>query len=255
MSTTPDNNTSTFTGITDAHDDDGDYDLAAAKAGGIAAIIYKATEGGDFVDKGFAAAMTAAKAAGVLRGAYHFANNHRSGADQADHFLDTVGVGTNAQAELLVLDHESNEKSRFGTMDIARAVAFVERVQTRTGRWPVYYSYLAMIRATVKAATPAQREVLARCPLWLAAYGPDPLRTTPPNGPPTTRGGPPSVVWPRWSMMQYTNGSSGPDSREKYPRTVPGFKDPRQDRSVFLGTADELAVWWKTAGMPGYRLW
>lgn len=251
-----------FTGITDMHHDDGRYDLAAAKAGGVVALIHKATEGSDFVDEGFVAAMEAAKAAGTLRGAYHFANNYRSGTEQADHFLATVGLstpkgttrGAPMRAELLVLDHESNEKSKFGTMDTARAVAFVERVYERTGRWPVYYSYLSMIRATLRRATAAQLAVLTRCPLWLAAYGPDPLRTAPPNATPATRGGDAVVVWPRWSLFQYANGSAGPEDRDTYPRTVPGFRDPRQDRSVFRGSADDLAVWWKTAGLEGHPL-
>lgn len=240
------------TGIVDVHHADGGYDLAAAKAGGIVALLHKATEGGDLADPAFAAAMIAAKAAGILRGAYHFANNYRSGADQADFFLATVGLtadkGSPTQAELLVLDHETNARSKFGTMDIGRAVAFVERVHERTGRWPVYYSYLSMLGATVRAATPAQRAVLAKCPLWLAAYGPDPRHTAPPKAPPLTPGGEKVTVWADWGLFQYANGSAGPEDRETFPRTVPGWRDPKQDRSAFRGTADDLAVWWKLAG-------
>jgi hypothetical protein len=49
-------------------------------------------------------------------------------------------------------------------------------------------------------------------------------------------------------------GCTEPSIRDTYPRTVPGFRDPRQDRSVFRGSADDLAVWWKTAGLDGHPL-
>lgn len=219
------------TGIVDMHHADGRYDLAASRAGGVVALIHKATEGKDFRDKGFVAAMESAKANGVCRGAYHFASNSTDGEVQADFFLDVVGD----RAELLVLDFETNPGSA-GTMTLANALRFVARVQSVTGRWPVFYGYLSMLRNVCARATPEQLAALALCPLWLAAYGPDPLTVKVPK------------AWGAWSMMQYTNGSDGPGDRARYPRTVPGFKRAAQDRSVFRGTPDELTLFWKTCG-------
>lgn len=219
------------TGIVDLHHSDGAYDLAAARAGGVVALIHKATEGKDFRDKGFVAAMDAAKIAGVCRGAYHFASASAPGEVQADFFLDVVGD----RAELLVLDFETNPGSA-GTMDLANALRFVTRVREVTGRWPVFYGYLSMLRNVCTKATPEQRAVLARCPLWLAAYGPDPLTVRVP------------AAWERWDLMQYTNGSDGPADRARYPRSVPGFARAAQDRSVFRGTEDDLLVFWKLCG-------
>ena len=220
-----------FTGIVDLHHSDGAYDPAAVRAGGIAAMIHKATEGLDWRDPKFTAAMGACKTHGLARGAYHFASGNGDGATQADFFLDVVGD----RAELLVLDFETNHGSA-GTMDLANALRFVARVHARTGRWPVFYGYLSMLRNVCAKATPEQHAVLARCPLWLAAYGPDPLAVKVPS------------AWSAWSMMQYTNGSDGPADRVRYPRTVPGFARARQDRSVFRGTEDDLLVWWKLCG-------
>lgn len=219
------------TGIVDLHHSDGRVDLMAAKAGGIVALIHKATEGKDWSDPAFAPRMDDAKAAGVLRGAYHFGSNSAPGEVQADHFLDVVGD----RAELLVLDFETNPGSA-GTMSLANALAFCARVYERAGRRCVFYGYLSMLRNVCAAATPEQRAALARHPLWLAAYGPDPLTVRVPS------------AWSAWSMMQYTNGSDGPADRVRYPRTVPGCARAAQDRSVFRGDAEALIYWWKTCG-------
>lgn len=219
------------TGIVDLHHSDGRYDLAAAKAGGVVAMIHKATEGKDWKDPLFVQAMEACKVNGVARGTYHFASASSPGAVQADFFLSVVGD----RAELLVLDWETNH-GRAGTMLRAEAVAFVRRIEERTGRKPVVYGYLSMLRNECAKASPDELAALGACPLWLAAYGPDPLRTVPPK------------AWSRWDLFQYTNGSDGPADRETYPRTVPGFARAAQDRSVFRGTPDELVTWWKACG-------
>ncbi len=221
------------TGIVDIHHADGRYDLTAAKAGGIVALIHKATEGGDFVDKGYVRAAVEAKRAGMLFALYHFANGNDP-TKQADHFLAHAKDHPEA---LLILDIEKNDRSTFGTMTLAQAVTFVERVHVVTGRWPVFYTYSSMLAGMMRGATDAQRAVLARCPLWIAAYGPDPRKLRVP------------APWPTFAMHQYTNGSAGPVDRATYPRQVPGFARAAQDRSVFFGTPDDLAVWWKTAGI------
>lgn len=220
-----------FTGIVDLHHSDGAYDLAAVRAGGIVAMIHKATEGLDWLDPKFTAAMDACKVHGIARGAYHFASGNGDGAAQADFFLSVVGD----RAELLVLDFETNHGSA-GNMTLGNAVAFVTRVREVTGRWPVFYGYLSMLRAECSRATPEQRAVLARCPLWLAVYGSNPLTVRVPK------------AWESYFMLQYTNGSDGPADQITFPRKTPGFARARQDRSVFRGTEDDLLVFWKLCG-------
>lgn len=221
------------TDIIDQHASDlrpGDSYEAAAR-GGVVAVIHKATEGRDFVDKRYSAVAAEAKAAGLLLGLYHFGNN-TDPATQVDHFLAHAAAHPEA---LLVLDHESNEDSDFGTMTVEKAVAFVRRVHEKTGRWPVYYSYDHILRKHMATASAEERDVLGRCPLWLAAYGPNPLTLVPPR------------PWASWWLQQYTNGAAGPADQVRFTRSTPGLRKPT-DRSVYRGTVDQLRVDWKTVG-------
>lgn len=219
------------TGIVDFAYNDGAYDLAAAKAGGIVAVVHKASEGGDLDDKGFDKAVADAKVAGLLQGAYHFGNG-RPGVLQADHFLARIRQYPNI---LPVLDHESNGRSSFGTMTVADAVAFVQRVKTVTNRYPVYYSYTSFLFDLMYKATSEQKEVLGHCPLWLAQYGEMPQHVPEP--------------WVSWELWQYSDYANGPADKMKYPRAVPGFTSQKQDRSCFRGSPADLASWWKTCGV------
>jgi len=225
------------TGIVDIHNDDGAYNLDDFIAGGGVAFIHKITEGRDFVDKAHAKAVPAAQAKGLLIGLYHFANA-TDPVTQAEHFLTRAKAFPGA---LLILDCEKAPKgSKFGTMNAAQACAFVTRVFEITGRWPVFYTYESMLFSMMKNATPEQREVLGRCPLWLAKYGPKPKAL------PASWG-----AWTDWFMWQYTSSVlNGPADKVKYPRGVPGWKRKSQDRSVFRGTVDELRAAWGSVGFP-----
>lgn len=226
------------TGIVDLHHHDGLPDFDAFKRGGGVALIHKATEGKDWRDPAFARAMDACKAAGVARGAYHFGSASAPGATQADFFLSVVAAYPDA---LLVLDLENNPNEKAGTMATSEAAAFVRRVREVTGRWPVLYVGASDLRGRVSRAPLDVRQMLANCPLWLAQHG----------EPPTAKGVP--SLWPGagWSLWQYTSSlDNGPRDQRTYPRGVPGFARASQDRNCFRGTADELRVWWKTAGLP-----
>ena len=223
------------TGIVDLHFADGVYDLAAFKAAGGVAVIHKATEGGDFDDKGDTSAMQRCKAAGLLQGLYHFGNG-RPGRLQAENFLSKHAEWPHA---LPVLDIESNARSTMGTMTVGAAVEFIQTVVEKIGRHPVFYTYDSFLRGLMARASAEQRRVIGLCPLWIAKYGPAPRALPEPFAP------------DRWALWQYTSSlDNGPADKVRYPRGVPGFKRASQDRSCFRGTADELAVWWKTCGLP-----
>ena len=224
------------TGIVDIHHDDGAFDLAAAQRAGLVALIHKASQGKDWHDPGFDAAMDAAHAAGLLVGAYHFGSDSSPGEVQADFFLRTVGH--DITSALLALDLEHNPDTVGGTMSTTNAALFVRRVHDATNRWPVLYAGLSDLRARIKAAAPDVVAVLANCPLWLAAYGPDPRALAAP------------APWASWTLHQYTNGADGPTDATTFPRRTPGFARQIQDRSCFRGTADELRAWWATRVDP-----
>ena len=110
-------------------------DFEKARNDGILGVIHKATQGPMFVDETYIARRDAARAAGMLWGAYHFGTGASHGAEQADFFLDFVGMDPGT---LLVLDFEENKKGPSMTLEQARA--FVTRVQAVTGRFPGLYA-------------------------------------------------------------------------------------------------------------------
>jgi lysozyme len=69
----------------------GQVDFAKIKAAGCEFVFIKATEGTDLVDARFNANWHGAKAAGIVRGAYHFFQPGVSVTKQADNFLKVVG--------------------------------------------------------------------------------------------------------------------------------------------------------------------
>ncbi len=102
-------------------------------------------------------------------GLYHFARPQpgRTGADEAAHFADFVGdLRPN---EGVVLDFEMNAGLGFEALEDF-AVDFVDAVEARypalTGR-VVFYSYPSFLAAM------STDRLVQRCPLWIAAYGPD----------------------------------------------------------------------------------
>ena len=179
-----------------------------AKAGGIVAVILKATQGTSFVDPTFASRAVEASDAGLLLGGYHFFDNSDPTA-QAGYFLATV-ARTGMQM-LMALDFEPSATSQ--TIENNAAV-FVSTVKMGTGSWPVLYTG----RWAVAPAQPGFRE----CPLWLAEYGASPI--CPPG-------------WAEWKLWQHTDGQVGSGVAP-----IPGVG--RCDRDRFAGTIPELAGWW-----------
>lgn len=191
-------------------------DFTAARAAGILGVLHKATEATTYVDALYLERRAPALAAGLLWGAYHF-GAHGDPEGQADHFLETVDP---KPGDLLVLDFEPN--SREGTMELAEAEAFVERVKDKTGRWPGLYSGESFLLQTLGEN---RSTVLAECFLWVARYA-----TDPPAVPP---------AFPTFTLWQYTDGSSG-----SQPHQVPGIG--LCDRDKFNGDESGLRRLWGT---------
>jgi len=127
---------------------------------GIVAIINKCTQGTGFVDPTYAERQSAAKAAGLLWGAYHFGEGG-DGVQQAQYFLQNA---TPAANDLLVLDFEQNTQG--ASMTLAEAEQFVSYLQQQRGRWPVLYGGSYLIQELGGSAN----STLSNCPLWIAAY-------------------------------------------------------------------------------------
>jgi lysozyme len=115
-----------------------DWDEVAADD--IAFAYIKATEGGDHVDRSFAANWDGAGAAGLDRGAYHFFTLCRSGREQAENFLATVPEDRDVLPPGIDLELAGNCSDRPSRDRVEREVdAFLDAVEEVTGQPVVLY--------------------------------------------------------------------------------------------------------------------
>jgi lysozyme len=209
-------------------------DFGAVRSSNIHAVIHKATEGGDWVDRSYARNRSEAESKGLLWGAYHFGTRQYSGAEQAQHFLAVARPGPST---LLALDLEPNEGNPANSMRLAQAEAFVQTIQQRTGRLPLVYTHPKWANGTQygrrrtaldQPVTPGS--ILARCDLWLADYRERPELP---------------YAWADkgWKLWQYVADED--PSHAAYgtvPRAVPGVS--HCDRNLFAGNESELYRFW-----------
>jgi lysozyme len=216
-------------------------DFTAMKREGIVGVIHEATYPRLERDVQYAARQQAATRAGLLWGAYHYGN----GSDpirQADHFLSVVSsawAGTDRQSRpdgvLLVLDFEKNGHYPGGTMRADQAVAFVERIRERTGKYPGLYSGEYHLRQVLNSpkVTTAQRTTLTKCWLWIANYHYEPRATAP---------------WRYWHLWQYCGDGKCDLPRAAYPISVANVR--KAERNIFRGTRSALEDFWQERAWP-----
>jgi lysozyme len=222
------------------------YDLVRAdfvgmKSEGVVGIIHEATFPRLQRDWRYFERQSAAVQAGLLWGAYHYGDGTNP-IQQADHFISVVASshppvpsGTDSEGRrsgvLLVLDFEKNNHYPGGTMSVGQAVAFVERIKERTGKYPGLYCSEYRLRQMLygRGVTAAQRGVLSNCWLWIANYHAQPRSTAP---------------WPGWDLWQYTgDGKCGLRPRSLYPTTVANLR--RAERNIFRGNNVSLQEFWR----------
>lgn len=219
-------------------------DFEAMRAQGIIGVIHEATYPRNVRDEKYVARQAEATRAGLLWGAYHYANASDP-VSQADFFLNTVRSAWNAAAPgsrpsgiLLVLDMEQNRHYPGGTMRVDQAVTFIQRIRQRAGVSPGFYSGENRIRAILNGpkVTAAQKAELRSCWLWVANYHKLPSAITP---------------WSSWALWQYTgDGVCDLQPRSQFPKGVANI--PRAERNMFHGSpADTRAFWESNAWHPG----
>lgn len=166
----------------------GSVDMSALRRGGADFVILKATQGTTMVDATFAPRLAAARAAGLLVGAYHFAGGGNPVAE-ADYFLAHVD---HRAGEVLVLDWEIAHADPDSWV-----AAFVQRVKDSVGVPPMVYMNSSTARSISWAKTRA-----TNAGLWVAQYGTN-------TG---VKQSPPSVgAWGSFAEWQYSSrgGFSG----------------------------------------------
>lgn len=219
-------------------------DFERMSAQGIVGVIHEATYPRNVRDEEYLVRQSQATRAGLLWGAYHYANASDPVA-QADFFLRTVSTAwhladpsSRPRQVLLVLDFEKNGHYPGGTMRVDQAVAFAERIKQRTGEYPGLYSGEYRIRSIINnpKTTDAQKRVLASCWLWIANYHYQPRTVAP---------------WSRWTLWQYTgDGVCDVRPRELFPKSIANVS--RAERNIFDGAAGDVRNFWTSHGWtPG----
>lgn len=157
----------------------------SVKSSGIDFCFIKATEGINEVDPMFKSNWVNSKIAGFLRGAYHFFHANVDGADQANHFLNTVGqLGLDDLP--LVLDWEVTDNVSI-QQQIAQASIFLSILKLSSQKIPIIYTGWGFYNAL---KNPSQ---FFPYTLWQAEYG-----VTCPKVPPP---------WNNWTFWQNAEGS------------------------------------------------
>ncbi|MER5884560.1 GH25 family lysozyme [Streptomyces sp. NPDC001941] len=153
----------------------GDVDWRGLWKAGKRFAYVKATEATSYRNPWFQRQYDGARAAGMVRGAYHFALPDKSdGRRQADYFVAHGGAAARGTHALPgVLDIEWNPYPDGGPcygLGPARTVAwirdFTTRYRERTGRAPVIYTSTAWWQQCTGASTAFG----AKHPLWIPSY-------------------------------------------------------------------------------------
>ncbi len=180
----------------------------------VVAIIHKSTIGASKLDPSYFKRKEEARKRGYLWGSYHWgvAGNPEK---QADFYLDTVKPAAN---ELIALDLEDARSKTL--MNVDEAIRFVERVKTRTGRYPVLYTN----HASAKLISAKYKDsVFKNTPLWYARFKAN--VTDFPTG-----------VWDTYTLWQFS-------SEILNQQPISGTKKD-MDINVFNGSTEKLkAVW------------
>ncbi|MBA3882904.1 MAG: glycoside hydrolase family 25 protein [Chthoniobacterales bacterium] len=219
-------------------------DFVAMRNEGIVGVFHEASYPRAVRDEKYASRQNAAVRAGLLWGAYHFADA-TDPVRQADFFLNAVSSAWRAADSkmrpdevLLVLDFEKNGHYPGGTMAVHQAVSFAERIRERTGQYPGIYSGEYRIRDVVNhtGVSSAYKEVLKRCWLWVANYHYEPITVSP---------------WSRWSLWQYTGDGVCDLPRRSHPKNIANVRNA--ERNIFRGSDAALRAFWQDhAWRPGY---
>ncbi len=162
----------------------GSINWSSARADGITFGFAKATEGETIADSTFAGNWAGMKAAGVVRGAYHFFHPNESATAQADFVLSKVGT-LEAGDLPIVLDFEVLDGVSEATA-VADAVTFLQTVTHATGKTAILYMSSGFLGGSYASLAPYT--------LWVANYG-------------VSCPGLPSE-WSRWSFWQNSDSGS-----------------------------------------------
>jgi lysozyme len=197
----------------------GDVDWSAVSASGVRFAWIKATEGGDYLDEKFRQNWELSRAAGLRRGAYHFAYWCRPAQEQAAWFLSNVPNDPDALPP--VLDVEWNPQSRTCPGKVSRDVAIadmkimLDAMEKAYGKRPVIYTAVDFYRDVIRGE-------FEDYPMWVRSV----------KAYPTVKYGD-----RRWHFWQHTATGS-----------VPGVRG-YVDRNCYYGSLEDWQNWLQSEGL------
>lgn len=169
-------------------------DWPKVRAAGQRFVFAKASEGDYYADPTFDDNWRGAKAAGLLRGAYHFFRGNVDPKKQANKFIDYV-KSMNDDGELPpVLDLETSDGQTKEKL-IARAKTWLDLVEAAFNRKPIIYSGQYFLQDNFSEPGGGPPLWAKDYPLWLAQY---PNQYSPGMQPTLPRG------WFKWTFWQYS---------------------------------------------------
>lgn len=213
-------------------------DVSALKRNGAHGLIARCGKGLVIDDK-CADFLNSANREGIMLGTYYYVLKTASPVAQADQYIDRLRQIAPGRKVLLVGDFDTKSSS-------ADLVAFINRVQQRTGVLPVVYLENSdRLRNTLSLASPSQKNRLRQCPYWIALYGPTGSFKTPKNLMDAYG------VWDEWAMWQYAGVEWAGRSVSKHYHHGPwksptyfGTMDRPLEHNAFNGDVDDLREFW-----------
>jgi hypothetical protein len=159
-------------------------------------VICKASQGLFFNDGYDDQWIAQVRAAGKLPGHYHFADLRNDGVAEADFFLSCAHVFL---GDVVALDFEPYGQPISDASFPGYIIAFVDRVNSRTGANCAIYLNDDMARRVLQQCSPAQAARIRQIPMWKASYTYNPT-----SGPGNT--------WGFQSVVMHQWGDRGIDS-------------------------------------------
>ncbi len=185
----------------------GTVDWPQVVQAGYAFAFIKATEGITYVDPMFAENWSGAKAAGLLRGAYHFFEANDDPQQQVENFLNTVTLEPGDLPPVLDVESSSTSSQVPAATIVESIAAWLQAVEQATGLTPILYTDASYWNSLAT-------EQFGGYPLWIAEYGV--ASPTLPQG------------WTSWAFWQFTESG-----------TVPGIATAA-DLDLFQGSLQDL---------------
>ena len=199
-----------------------------AKLNGAEFVFIKASQ--QVADEDFKDNWKAAKAAGLLRGAYHYLDFRKSEMDQAKLFVSQMGGDWGELPP--VVDFEQTPSQLVPPLIMSAALMrgklwnFLQYVEAQTGKIPMIYVGFYFWREFGNTNVE-----WAKYPLWLPWYNSETWIKI------CTKGGTGAPLpWTKWTFWQFTDRLDG---------IAFGCESKQVDGNYYNGTVDDLRAWVK----------